>query len=113
MNREELIAAMTATAEQKPRAVKVKGWGTIYVRDVLVSEVNTDADELSAQFEKSIGISKARINLARSAARLICDEQGKLLFDPDNEADIKLLCSQTWKRVQKVVLDDDEADSGN
>lgn len=108
--RDDLIAAMQATAAEKPRAVKVPGWGTVYVHDVLISEVDTAGDSTSDNLSKALGIPKDKIQLARGVAQSICDEKGKRLFNPDDEADIKLLCSQSWKRMQLLLS---EAEPGN
>lgn len=99
MNREELIAAMTATADAKPRAVKVPKWGTVYVRDVTVEEAEAHADDTKDGKDKN--------RIARGAARVLCDESGKRLFDPDSDADVALLAKQPWPLLRKVLQDDD------
>ena len=108
--RDDLIAAMQATAAEKPRAVKVPGWGTVYVHDVLISEVDTGGDGTAERLSQALGIPKDKIQLARGAAQSICDEKGKRVFNPDDEADIKLLCSQAWKRIQLLLA---EPEPGN
>lgn len=99
--RDDLVAAMQVTAARKPRPVKTKQWGTVYVRDVTVAEVDLRDDEE----EK-----KTKNQLARGAARVLCDENGKLLFDENNEADVALLAKQPWPLLRKVLQDND---SGN
>lgn len=96
MNREDLIAAMKATALPKPVAVEVKGWGTLHVLPLTVAEV----EEASAQAEPSDGKKRT---YARGAARIICDAKGKRLFDPMNTADVELLASQQWSVIQKLM----------
>jgi hypothetical protein len=95
MNREKLIAAMQVTAAEKPSPVTVKGWGTVHVRALTVAEVEAQADDTSDGRDKN--------RIARGVARLLCDESGKRLFDPDNAADIGLLASQPWKLLRQVI----------
>jgi hypothetical protein len=96
MNREDLIAAMKATASPKPVAVEVKGWGTLHVRPLTVEEV----EEASDQKEPADGKKRT---FARGAARIICDAKGKRIFDPANSADVELLASQPWTMLQQVM----------
>ena len=100
MNRADLIAAMEATAAQAPRAVTVPKWGQIYVRDITVAEVDEQTADTSDPKDKR--------RIARGAARVICDEAGKRLFDPDNEVDVTLLAKQPWKLLRLVLADPDE-----
>jgi len=107
MNRDELIAAMQATAAQTPRAVTVPKWGEIYVRDVTVAEVDEQTDDTADPKDKR--------RLARGAARVICDAAGTRLFDPESEADVTLLAKQPWKLLRLALADPDEkaAAAGN
>lgn len=102
MNREELIAAMQATATEAPRAVTVPKWGTVYIRDVTVAEVEEQTDDTADK--------KDRRRIARAVARVLCDEKGTRLFDPDDPDDVALLAKQPWKLLSKVIA---EGDSGN
>lgn len=97
MDRNELIAAMQITAAEKPTLVEVTGWGKMYVRSLTVEEFENNAEEP----ETPEGQSKNRI--ARGAARVICDEQGNRIFNPDNPDDVKLLSKQPWKLLRQVV----------
>lgn len=100
MTRDELIAAMQAVAAEKPKAVEIGGWGTVYIRSLTVGEVEEQVAETADKKDKHA--------LARGAARLLCDEAGKRLFDPDSEVDIELLAAQPWKLL-RVLLDASEA----
>lgn len=95
MTRDELMAAMQATAAEKPRAVKVPKWGTVYVRPQTVSEVDamTDQDDEVRSKQK----------LARSAACVICNEDGTRMFDPMNDEHVALLAKQPWPLLNKVL----------
>jgi len=109
MNREDLIAAMQATASPKPVAVAVPAWGTVYVKPPTVEEVDAASDTAESEDGK-------KRRLARAAARVICDEQGKRMFDPTAASDIELLAVQPWSMLQLVLAaaDGRKADeSGN
>jgi hypothetical protein len=95
MTRDELMAAMQATAAEKPRALKVAKWGTIYVRPQTVAEVDALTDTADSLNGKD--------KLARSAACVICNEDGTRVFDPTNEADVALLAKQPWPMLNKVL----------
>jgi hypothetical protein len=99
---DDLRKAMAETAKQKPRAVKVKPWGTVYIRDVTVAEVDAQTEDTADAKDKR--------RLARGAARVICDPDGKRIYDPDNDTDVALLASQPWPLLRKVLQDED---SGN
>jgi hypothetical protein len=102
MNRDQLITAMQQTAIEKPRKVEVPVWGAVYVRALTVAEVEAQTDDTTDKKDKN--------RLARAAARVLCDEAGKRLFDPDNAGDVQLLASQPWKLLRQVLSDpDDEA----
>lgn len=100
--RDDLIAAMEATAAQAPRAVKTKKWGTVYVREVTVEEIDAQSDDMADKNNKR--------RIARGAARVICDEHGALLFDPDDEKDVTRLAKQPWTLLRQVLQ---EQDAGN
>lgn len=103
---DELIAAMRGTAESKPVAVKVKGWGVVHVKPVTVAEVEDQTADTEDKKDKH--------RLARAAARVMCDEGGTRLFDPGNAEHVQLLASQPWVLLRKVLSAADlDADSGN
>lgn len=95
MDRDALIRAMQETAAAPPVAVKVKGWGTVYIRSVMVSEVEEQSGDTADKKDKH--------RIARAAAKVLCDEKGKRLFDPDNEADVALIAKQPWPLLNKVL----------
>lgn len=96
--REELITAIRATATQAPRAVVVPKWGTVYVRDITVAEVEEQTADTDAKNDK--------LRFARAAARVLCDEAGVLLFDPNDNEHVALLAKQPWKLLRKVLEED-------
>lgn len=95
MDRNALIAAMQATAAAPPTAVKVKGWGTVHIRALTVSEVEDQSEDTADKQDKN--------KIARAAARVMCDEGGKRLFDPDSEADVELIAKQPWPLLRKIL----------
>ncbi len=95
MKREELIAAMQATATEAPRAVEVPKWGTVYVRDVTVAEVEEQTQDTADKKDKQ--------RIARGVARILCDERGNRLFDPDDPDDVALIAKQPWRMLSKII----------
>lgn len=105
--REELIAAMDADGAETPVEVPgvAKRWGRVFVRPRSVEEI------VRRDKEVDIGdIPLGRV-YAIAAARIMCDENGKRLFDPDNESDIARLMRRRDSDLQKIVLAG--ADEGN
>jgi hypothetical protein len=105
MDREALIAAMQAAAADaaKPREITVPKWGVIYVRDVTVAEASLNLAEQEAAEGDDGKTTASQSTLARSACRVICDENGARLFDPGNTEDVALLASQPWSILRKVL----------
>ena len=106
MNREQLITAMQQTANEKPRSVTINGWGTLYVRALTVAEVDAQSNEPEKK-DANGNIVLDNTRLARGAARILCDEHGNRIFDPDNAEDVALLAKQPWKRLRKVLAESD------
>ena len=99
MNRDQLIAALRETANEKPRSVETK-WGTVYVKSLTVGEVDAQTDDTADGKDKN--------RIARAVARILCDENGERMFNPDDPADIALLAKQPWKLLRTVITDPDE-----
>lgn len=97
MTRDELVAAMRGDGAEKCIEVTIERWGTLYVRLPSVAEVEALQDDPDDEGEPKTHA------LARSAARIICDAEGKRLFDPDSEDDIALLAARRWTDLQKVL----------
>lgn len=99
---------MQAVVAEAPKEVPVDGWGTVHIRALTVAEVEQQiADGKVTAAEGEGGDSPAsrmrKQTLARGAARLLCDESGKRLFDPDNAEDVALLASQPWAKLRKLL----------
>jgi hypothetical protein len=81
MNTDELLKAMDAMAAAPPRKIEIKGLGIVHIRDITIGEVDEQiADEADTQKKRGA---------ARGACRLLCDESGKRLLDPDNAEHVK------------------------
>lgn len=93
---------MQTTAAPKPRAVKVPKWGTVYVLDLMVDEVEAN---IEADKDKDKG--DAKHDIARGAARVLCDPDGKLIYDANNPDDVAFLGSQPWRLLRKINPQDD------
>lgn len=106
MDINKLMAAMNATADEKPRPVEVPGWGTVYVKSLTVEEADIDEDEMEVD-------KKNRARIARGAAKLLCDEKGKRILDPNNPDHIALLKRQPWSLLRKIVAEPEAAAPGN
>jgi hypothetical protein len=94
MDKNGLIQNMKQTANLKPRKIVVEGWGEMYVKALTVADVQADQEKGDVQDKRTLAI---------GAARIICDENGALIFDRANEEDIKLLQSQPWNLLSKVI----------
>lgn len=93
--REEFIAALQRTAGGKLTLVQIEDWPPVWVRKVLVDEVEPDEDEVEIDGKKR--------PLARGGARMICDENGNTLLDSRNPEHVKLLGRQEWERLEKCL----------
>jgi hypothetical protein len=95
MNREELMAAMSAAPfEMAP--VTVKGWGTFHIRELTAATVDKSNAKAKAEGD----------DMRRNAvivACIVCSEKGELLFDVDNEADIAFLVGMGMSRLNAIL----------
>ena len=95
MTRDELRAKILATASPKPVPVNVPEWGDVYVRPLLVGEIeamSSDADP--------------KLQTARGVARMLCDQNGDLLFDPNSAEDlfaINRLRASSLNRIHEAM----------
>lgn len=95
MTREELIAAMRADGADTPVKVRVPRWGDLWVKSPTVEEA-----EAQPRLE---GDAAERNKLARAAALVICDENGKRMFDPENGEDLALLSQRRSADLMAVL----------
>lgn len=96
-SREDLLAAMRATSVPKLTPVSIPGWGLVHIKRPTVAEVDAEVNSPEAK-EAPPGM-----DLAKGAARVMCDENGVRLFNPNNLDDLILLSAQPWDLLQQVV----------
>jgi hypothetical protein len=104
MNREQLLAAMDQLAVEKPRAVHIKGLGDIHIREITVGEID---DQIADNADK-----KNKRAVARGACRLLCDEDGNRLLDPEDPEDVARMAKQPL-RVLVAINKAAEDEPGN
>jgi len=103
--RDRLVSAMQGTATEAPKAIVTKKWGTVYIRNPTVAEVEADMEAAKD------GDASGKHGIARGAARIICDETGKRLFDPKDQGDVDLLASQPWSLLRQITSAFEESDA--
>lgn len=72
-----LRARILATANPKPVAVEVEAWGIVYVKPLTVADLDAAETEQDPKLAN-----------ARGLAKVLCDEEGVLLFDPNSADDL-------------------------
>lgn len=77
MTRDELRAKILATASPKPVPVNVPEWGDVYVKPLLVGEIESMSTDIDP-----------KLQTARGVARMLCNEAGELLFDVNSPDDL-------------------------
>ena len=80
MDRAALLSAMEGLAVEKPRAVHIKGLGDVHIREITIGEVDAQIADTENQKDKR--------RVARGACRLLADDKGARLLDPDDPADV-------------------------
>lgn len=83
MSPQELRALILSAGRPAVSMEPVEGVGPCYFRSLTVGQV----DELNAQKDAP----RDGFETARSIARILCDEQGNLLFDVNDPADLEQL----------------------
>lgn len=101
--RDELRAKILATASPKPVPVNVPEWGDVFVRPLLVGEIEAMASDADP-----------KLQTARGIARMLCDEAGELLFDPTSAEDlfaINRLRASSLNRIHAAMEEVNLADA--
>src|SRR5262245_3598206 len=86
---------MKAIAAEKPHSVDIKGYGKVFVRSLTVAEVEAEQALPEDAREKN--------RFPRAVAKVICDEEGRRIFDVNSEEDMKLLAAQPWASLQAIL----------
>jgi len=111
MNKSELRARILATANPKPFPLDIEEWGDVYVKPLLVGELEAISDDVDP-----------KLRTARGVARVLCDKHGELIFDPASTEDlfaINGLRSESLNKIQAAMekvnprLDEAVIDLGN
>lgn len=102
MYEDDLRARMEETAKEPPRQITVPKWGLCYVRDITLAEME---DQIADTADP-----KDKLRLARAACRIICNPEGKPVYNPDDQDHVSLLARQPWKLISKVIA---EGEAGN
>lgn len=74
---QELRAKVLATSNPKPFPVDVPEWGGVFIRPLRVGEIETMGADMDP-----------KLRTARGIARMLCDANGDLLFDPNSTEDL-------------------------
>ena len=91
MTKDELRARIIATANPKPVALDLPEWGPVFVKHLLVGEL----DAIPSDGEKKTAT-------ARGIARVLCTADGELLFDSTSEADLAYIAGLTATTLSKI-----------
>ena len=104
---EALLGAMDSTAAEKPRSVHIKGLGDVFIREITIGEVDDQIADNAYQ--------KNKRGIARGACRLLSDETGKRLLDPDNDEHVAKMAKLPIRVLTAInkASEDKVADSGN
>jgi len=95
MNKSELRARILATANPKPFPLDIEEWGDVYVKPLLVGELEAISDDVDP-----------KLRTARGVARVLCDKHGELIFDPASTEDlfaINGLRSESLNKIQAAM----------
>lgn len=126
MNREQLLAAMDTVAAEPPRPVSIRGLGDVFIREITIGDVDQQiADRKEAEREEAKALEEGKPitaemrrkrSLARGACRLLCDEAGRLLLDPNNPDDVAKMAKlplRVLNAIDKASEQSPDDKSGN
>lgn len=108
MNRDQLLAAMDTMAVEKPRLVRIKGLGDVHIREITIGEIDAQIEDTADK--------KNKRGIARSACRLLADESGQRLLDPDNADDVSKMAKMPLRvltAINKAAELDEAPAEGN
>ncbi len=97
------IQLLQATTKVELVPVKTPKWGTIFMRQMMASDLEDEAKEPAAKGGVPAKGTPTTRSMARGLARTMCDKDGKLLLDANNPEHIDLLLDQPWALLQKLV----------
>jgi len=103
-----LLGAMEGMAAEKPKEVEIPKLGKVYIREITIGEMD---DQIADTADK-----KNKRGIARGACRLLADENGNRLLDPDNPDHVDRMAKlpiRVLVAIDKVSEIDKGEDSGN
>jgi hypothetical protein len=105
MKLDQLLAAMDSMAIEKPRAVFIKGLGEVHIREITIGEIDAQIEDTADK--------KNKRGIARGACRLLADEDGNRLLDPDNRDHIDRMAKLPLRVLTAInkAADLDEAEA--
>lgn len=108
MNLNDLLQRMDTCAAEKPRSVDIRGLGTVFLRSITIGEVDEQIVDEADKKNKSA--------IARRACRLLCDEEGNRLLDPDNAAHVAKMAKlpiRVLNQINTALLDEESGSAKN
>ena len=89
-----LLGAMDLVAAEKPRLVKIKGLGDVFIREITIGEIDAQIADTADKKDKRA--------VARGACRLLADENGTRLLDPDNPDHVDKMARQPLRVLTAI-----------
>lgn len=93
--KEQLLEAMRSHKQVITKIENVPIMGTVYIRKLTVAEVAKQADALEKQTDKDLAF-------VLGVASILCDENGKRVFDLNNQEEMSLIASVEWDSIDIV-----------
>lgn len=81
-------------AVEKPRLVRIKGLGEVHIREITIGEIDAQIEDTADK--------KNKRGIARGACRLLADENGQRLLDPDNDADVSKMAKMPLRVLTAI-----------
>ncbi len=103
-----LLGAMDKVASEKPRLVDIPGLGEVYIREITIGEIDAQIEDTADK--------KNKRGIARGACRLLADENGNQLLNPDNPEHVSRMAKMPLRvltAVNKASELDKADDQGN
>lgn len=103
-----LLGAMDGMAAEKPRAVHIKGLGDVFIREITIGEMDAQIEDTADK--------KNKRGIARGACRLLADEAGNRLLDPENSDHVDRMAKlpiRVLTAIDKASELDKAEDPGN
>lgn len=91
MKKSDLVKFFSEANKPKLSKVSIEGLGDIYVRALTVQEVEEQINDMDSENK-----------IARNIARVLCNEDGERLLDPNNDSDVALIASQPWESIMPI-----------